>query len=438
MAGPGTRRGSPLTVTAELGSCVLRPRRQQRERGRGRVRCPPERPDGRDAVGAGGSRTSRARAGVDAADGDHRPAERRGLAHQLEPGRRAPGVRWPSGTRCPRAESRRPRATAALRLRRRRAPSGRSSRCAKTRRASAGARSPRGELHALRADAPRRRPAGRSRTRPPRAAAPARGAAPPRRASAAPPAARSRAWSATAGPAAAMAAARTPKSCAASTRGVGDRVEPGQRSHCRAAAPSAMPRPRTHSAHRRAGCFPRAAPRARRARRRRSATTSRSPAASTQPGLAAARPSGRAPNSLSGAPLVRGPRARRGIERAHLAGERRRLAPPVEARALPVDLGREVSRGRGPGGSGRASPRGERARARPPAPSAPSSASRAASAPAVSSAPIGVATRCSTGPLSSPSSICMMLIPVSRIAGQDGVLDRRGARASAGAARRAR
>ena len=45
---------------------------------------------------------------------------------------------------------------------------------------------------------------------------------------------------------------------------------------------------------------------------------------------------------------------------------------------------------------------------------APSSASSGGSAPAVSPSPIGVANRCSTGPLSSPSSICMMLMPVSR------------------------
>ena len=55
----------------------------------------------------------------------------------------------------------------------------------------------------------------------------------------------------------------------------------------------------------------------------------------------------------------------------------------------------------------------------------PAAARRSCRLAPVSRGPISMARRSSIGPVSSPSSICMMVMPVSRVAGEDRALDRR-------------
>ena len=244
-----------------------------------------------------------------------------------------------------------------------------------------------------------------------RASAARRGAA---AASVAPPAVRSRAWSATDEPGRGDRRGADAEIGQRQHRGVGDGVQPGQRPHAGppAAAGDAAAADPVPDAEPAAGRP--AGPRAPRARRRRPATTSRPPPARTRcrARRRVVRRAGaeelerRRPSSVVHAPGA-GSNAR--TCRATVP----RVVLPVDARGVAVDLGRVGGAARDP-----AAPAG-----RAPAASSEQRLHQRGG-PEIGQPlgeraggvvePIGVATRCSTGPLSSPASICMMLTPVSR------------------------
>ena len=134
----------------------------------------------------------------------------------------------------------------------------------------------------------------------------------------------------------------------------------------------------------------------------------------------AAPSAGCAASTFSGSPRQCGERAGPRIERPHLPVDASRIARPVDPPVLARQLGgvgRARFRLRARAAGSRPARAGSAARRSPPA-------RRAASA-AVVVGVIGTASRSSIGPVSSPASICMMVMPVSVVAGQDRRLDRR-------------
>ena len=221
-------------------------------------------------------------------------------------------------------------------------------------------------------------------------------------------------------------------------RGVGDREEPGERSHANR-WPGRAPRPRVHSL---------AGIRALAGRlhlgdrdrgvARQPTISSRRRRPTTQARFAPAPARRVGPKQLHLVPVERGPRARRGIERADAPATPPAPASQSSRAAVAVDLGRE----RGAGIVLRHRRGARRARAG-------ASASISASAPSVRQ-PLGqraggivrpdrrrrpgaAPARCPC-----PASICMMLTPVLVVAGEDGRVDRRGAAQPRAAARRGR
>ena len=144
--------------------------------------------------------------------------------------------------------------------------------------------------------------------------------------------------------------------------------------------------------------------------------------ASRAAGATAPRPPG--PPDLECSPPQAVDGARRRAKGAHRALELRRGPRPVQPRLALVDLARVRGADAGCGCGLRAPPATDLASASTII-SAPSSASRSCSVPASSSAAMATRRLRSTGPVSSPASICMIEMPVSAIAREHRALDRR-------------
>ena len=142
---------------------------------------------------------------------------------------------------------------------------------------------------------------------------------------------------------------------------------------------------------------------------------------STVPGVAVARGGRRfGRQHADRGPVVLEEGAGPGLEGAHLPVEERRVA--LSSRACRPPWRAWARRSRPPPAAvGPA----DRRRAPPAIIPAPSSASASCSSGVVARGPIGTARESRIGPVSRPSSIRMMVTPVSRVAGQDGGVDRR-------------
>ena len=102
-----------------------------------------------------------------------------------------------------------------------------------------------------------------------------------------------------------------------------------------------------------------------------------------------------------------------GIERAHLAIDGRCGRAPIDLGFALLDLRRVRRAGRRLRHRCAERPRGEPAQTATTSADAPASASLCSSVPAVSRAAMGTRTTSSIGPVSSPASICISVMPVS-------------------------